>query len=118
MKKLSVLQLTLAILKPDLMTNPVRLQVRTLTFKRLRTHDVIYIKSNIFYATSFWQSVKQKVLQENFWIVRWKVLQWQRKDAELFYEEHRGLSTHKVLYINNSKAIFVGIYDLPEVISL
>ena len=57
----SSLQLTLAILKPDLMTNPTRLQ-----------------------------SVKEKILKEKFWILRWSILHWQRKDAELFYQEHRG----------------------------
>ncbi|CAB3982627.1 nucleoside diphosphate kinase 6 [Paramuricea clavata] len=61
MKVCSGLQLTLAILKPDLMTNPVRLQ-----------------------------NVKERILKEKFWIIRWKILQWQRKDAELFYQEHRG----------------------------
>ena len=61
MKLRSSLQLTLAVLKPDLMTNPARLQ-----------------------------SVKEKILKEKFWILRWSILHWQRKDAELFYQEHRG----------------------------
>ncbi|XP_046857505.1 nucleoside diphosphate kinase 6-like [Xenia sp. Carnegie-2017] len=54
------LQLTLAILKPDLISHPVHLKL-----------------------------VMEKILKENFFIVHWKLVQWSREDAERFYQEHR-----------------------------
>ncbi|EDO30526.1 predicted protein [Nematostella vectensis] len=55
------LQLTLAILKPDLMLHPVRTQ-----------------------------AVKNILVDNQFMIVRSRVLKWSREDAECFYTEHKG----------------------------
>jgi hypothetical protein len=94
MKARSGLQLTLAILKPDLMTNPVRLQVWN--YKLCVWNDILLIYKLLHCVLNenarILQNVKERILKEKFWIIRWKILQWQRKDAELFYQEHRGLS--------------------------
>ncbi|XP_028406269.1 nucleoside diphosphate kinase 6-like [Dendronephthya gigantea] len=89
MKGCSRLQLTLAILKPDLLTNPV-----------------------------FLKSVKDRILKENFWILKWKILQWQRHDAELFYQEHRGkFFFHRLVSFMSSGPIMPMVLSRDDAVS-
>ncbi|XP_041832584.1 nucleoside diphosphate kinase 6 [Melanotaenia boesemani] len=53
------LQLTLAVIKPDAVAHPLMLE-----------------------------ALHQKILDNNFVIVRWKDLLWRRQDSEKFYAEH------------------------------
>ncbi|XP_068610022.1 nucleoside diphosphate kinase 6 [Brachionichthys hirsutus] len=56
-----VLQLTLAVIKPDAVAHPVMLE-----------------------------ALHQRILEDNFTIVRCKDLVWRRQDSERFYAEHSG----------------------------
>lgn len=56
-----VLQLTLAVIKPDAMAHPVILE-----------------------------ALHEKILENNFIIVRRKDLVWKKEDSEMFYTEHSG----------------------------
>lgn len=48
--------------------------------------------ANMFYeyCNIILQRVKERILKEKFWIIKWQILQWQRKDAEIFYGKHKG----------------------------
>lgn len=55
------LELTLAVIKPDVVAHPHKLQ-----------------------------DIKDIILRNNFLFVRSKIVRWNRNDAELFYQEHKG----------------------------
>ncbi|XP_071478091.1 nucleoside diphosphate kinase 6-like [Diadema antillarum] len=55
------LQLTLAVIKPDVVAHPIK-----------------------------FQAIQRMIVDHNFLVVRSKILRWSRSDAERFYEEHRG----------------------------
>ncbi|KAJ8033203.1 Nucleoside diphosphate kinase 6 [Holothuria leucospilota] len=55
------LEITLAVIKPDVVSHPHKLK-----------------------------EIQNIILQNGFFFVRSKILQWSRRDAELFYREHKG----------------------------
>lgn len=81
-----VLQLTLALVKPDAVAHPLVLQVR-----RGRGREAARGRDPLPSAASLSpQAVHETILKNRFRIVRSKELLWSRQESQRFYQEHSG----------------------------
>lgn len=80
------LQLTVAVLKPDLLARPVAAKVND--------YWTAVINNNTLYHAHYTvhlQQVRDMIVHNNFHVVRSKELRWTLADAQNFYSEHKGM---------------------------
>lgn len=124
-----VLQLTLAVIKPDAVAHPLMLEVKwfmrfpTLCFTAFKSkigftkgciHRVGMIRSlpecviwnthiainrSLNFFVTHSQALHQRILDNSFVIVRCKDLVWRKQDSERFYAEHSGVFSLSLCFL-------------------
>ena len=77
------LQLTVAVLKPDLLARPLAAKV-------CWTAKFYSLKRSFSLHTIHLQIVRDMIIQNNFYVVKSRELRWTLADAQNFYSEHKG----------------------------